>query len=155
MSDDLTRVELLWLEGRIERWIRFGRVAAEVVHDRRRRQVVFAPGAVFAYVRWASNDFGTVVSRLDILRAQPAGHPISTLPHVSPGAESLLRVFGWPRTQQVLQAINAIEALRIDPCEVAPDHWRHIHNRLAAGQPARPYTRARHRAWLQRRRLES
>ena len=35
--------------------------------------------------------------------------------------------------------------------DVAPDHWRHIHNRPAAGEQPRPYTLARHKAWLLRR----
>ena len=30
---DLTHVELLWLEKRIENWIRFGRAAAEQILD--------------------------------------------------------------------------------------------------------------------------
>ncbi|MDP3748832.1 MAG: DUF2840 domain-containing protein, partial [Phenylobacterium sp.] len=42
----------------------------------------------------------------------------------------------------------------VDPCEVAPDHWRHVHDRLAAREAPRPYTPERHRAWLLRRRLQ-
>ena len=60
---DLTHVELLWLEKRIENWIRFGRVAAEQILYRRRRVVSFAPGSIFAFVRWTSSDYGTIVSR--------------------------------------------------------------------------------------------
>ena len=40
----------------------------------------------------------------------------------------------------MLQAIDAVEALGIDPADAAPDHWRHVHNRLAAGHEPRPYT---------------
>ena len=69
---DLTHVELLWLEKRIENRIRFGHVAEERILDRRRRVLSFAPGSIFAFVRWMSNDFGTVVSRIDILRAVAA-----------------------------------------------------------------------------------
>src|SRR3546814_12685595 len=65
---DRTRVDLLWIERRIERWIRFGRPVEDQILDRRRRRVAFVPDSVFAYVRWASNDFGTLVSRIDILR---------------------------------------------------------------------------------------
>ncbi|MEO1137811.1 MAG: DUF2840 domain-containing protein, partial [Pseudomonadota bacterium] len=39
----LTHVELIWVEGRIEYWIRFGRVAKEQNLDRHRRIVSFAP----------------------------------------------------------------------------------------------------------------
>ena len=66
--DTLTHVELIWLEKQIEHWIRFGRDVAEQIVDRRQRILSFAPGSIFAFVRWAGNDYGTVVSRIDILR---------------------------------------------------------------------------------------
>lgn len=149
--DDRTRVDLLWIERRIERWIRFGRVVEDQILDRRRRRVAFAPGSVFAFVRWASNDFGTHVSRIDILRAVPPGDAFQTVPGVDPGGEVLLRVNGWPKVQRVFDAIDAVDALDIDPADVAPDHWRHVHNRLAAADSPRPYTLERHRAWLARK----
>ena len=149
--NDLTRVELTWLEKRIEHWIRFGRIAEETVIDRRGRVVSFAPGAIFAFVRWASNDFGTVISRIDIARAVMPGEAYSTLPFVRPGGEILLRIEGWPKVNEVLRAIDAVEACGVDPADAAPDHWRHVHNRLSAGERPRPYTLARHKAWLLRR----
>jgi len=149
----LTQVELTWLEGRIEHWIRFGHDAGETIIDRRRRTLSFAPASVFAFVRWASNDFGTVVSRIDIVRAVDCGEPYQTLPFVCPGGDILLHISGWAKVERVLQSIDAIEALGIDPAETAPDHWRQLHNRLIAGEPPRPYSREQHRAWLLRRRL--
>ena len=151
----LTEVELYWLEGRIERWIRFGREADERIVDRRRRVLSFAPGTVFAFVRWASNNYGTVVSRIDILRAVECGEACSTIPCVTPGGEILLRSFGWPKVERVLKAIDAVDALGVDPGDADPNHWRHVHNRTAAGQEPRPYTRERHRAWLMRLRIEA
>ena len=148
-----TEVELTWLEGRIEHWIRFGHDCGETILDRRRRILRFAPGNVFAFVRWASNDFGTIVSRIDIVRPIDRGVSYQTLPFVRPGGEILLRISGWPKVERVLQAIDAVEALDIDAADAAPDHWRHLHNRLIAGEPARPYSREQHRAWLLRRRL--
>ena len=88
MADGLTYVDLIWIEKRVQRWIRFGSVASEQIIDRHRSIVAFAPGDVFAFVRWASNDFGTVVSRIDILRAVRPGEPCSTVGFVRPGAES-------------------------------------------------------------------
>jgi hypothetical protein len=152
---DLTHVELLWLQKRIEHWIRFGRPVEETILDRRRRVLSFAPGSIFAFVRWATNDFGTAVSRLDILRAVAPGERCSTVPYVRPGGEILLRQSGWPKVERVLKAIDAVEALRIDPADAAPEHWQHIHNRLAAGAEPRPYTHDRHAAWLKRRRIEA
>lgn len=155
VGDGLTHVELTWIEKQVEHWIRFGRVAGDRVVDRRRRIVSFRPGEHFAFVRWASNDYGTVVSRIDIVRAIACGEAYSTLPFVRPGGELLLRISGWPKVEQVLRAIDAVEVAGVDPCDAAPDHWRHVHNRLAAGQPPRDYTLARHRAWLLRREIQS
>jgi Protein of unknown function (DUF2840) len=148
-----TEVELTWLEGRIEHWLRFGHDGGETILNRRRRILRFAPGNVLAFVRWASNDFGTVVSRIDIVRAIDRGESYQTLPFVRPGGEILLRISGWPKVERVLQAIDAVEALGIDAADAAPDHWRHLHNRLIAGEPPRPYGREQHQAWLLRRRL--
>ena len=154
-TEPLTDVELVWLEKRVEHWIRFGRDVAEQILDRRRRVLSFAPGSLFAYVRWASNDYGTVVSRIDILRAVGRGAAYSTVPHVRPGGETVLRASGWPKVQRVLEAIDAVERLGINPADVCPEYWRHIHNRLAAGETWRPYTREHHRAWLLRRRIDA
>ena len=147
----LTEVELIHLEGKVERWVRFGRERQERILDRRRRVLAFAPGSVFAFVRWASNDYGTVVSRIDVLRAVSVGEPLSTVPFVAPGAEILLRISGWPKVVQVLAAIDQVEALDIVAEDACPDHWRHVHNRITAGEGPRAYTRERHSAWLLRR----
>lgn len=149
----LTDVELLWHEGRIERWIGFGHPVDDRIIDRQRRVVSFAAGSVFAFVRWQANDFGTVLSRIDILRARGVGEPVTGIGFVRPGGEILLRISTWPRVERVLQVIDAIEQAGFDPAGVCPDHWRHVHNRLAAGHGPRAYTEARHRIWLKRRDL--
>lgn len=151
--DNLTQVELVWIEKQIEHWIRFGREVREQVVDRRRRILFFPPGAVFALVRWAANEHGTVLSRLDILRAVGAGEACQTIPTVTPGGDILLRVDGWPKVERMLQFIDAIEAIGVDPIDVAPDHWRHVHNRLAVDETPRAYTMQRHRAFLLARRI--
>lgn len=150
---DLTTVELLWLEKRIENRIRFGKPASEKIVDHHRRILSFLPGNIFAFVRWTSNDFGTILSRIDILRAVAPGQRYSTVPWVSPGGESLLRLAGWPKVERVLQLISSVESLGIDPADAAPEYWHHAHNRLSVNEKPRAYTRARHQAWLHRRRL--
>jgi hypothetical protein len=153
MTGRTTDVELVWYEGRIEHWIRFGEPMGERILDRRRRIVAFAPDQVFAFVRWEANDFGTVLSRIDILRAVRPGEALSTLPGVRPGGEQLLRLGGWPRVKRALDIISAVEAIEIDPTKVAPDYWRHVHNRLVANEAPRAYGQTQHRAWLMRRRV--
>jgi Protein of unknown function (DUF2840) len=150
---DMTTVELLWLEKRIENRIRFGRPMSEKIVDRHRRIISFAAGSIFAFVRWSSNDFGTVLSRVDILRAVGAGERHATVPWVKPGGESLLRLSGWHKVERVLQLVDVVESLGIDPADAAPDYWRHVHNRLSVNEKPRPYTRSRHQAWLHRRRV--
>lgn len=149
---ELTQVELLWLKGRIENWIKFGRIAAEKRLDRSRRVVSFSPNSIFAFVRWASNDYGTVVSRIDILRAVSPGERYSTVPYVRPGGEILLRLNGWPKVEKVLQFVDQVEALGINPADAALEYWRHVHNRLSVNEEPRRYTRSRHQAWLSQQR---
>lgn len=149
----ITTVELFWVEQSTERWIRFGTPIADDILDRRRRRLSFAADSVFALVRWASNDHGTVLSRLAIVRAVGPGEAYSTLPCVVPGGEILLHLGGWPRVRQALALIDALEALGLDPTEASHDYWRHAHNRLVAGHRPHTYSLARHRAWLLRRAL--
>lgn len=152
-TTSITRVELLFLKERIERWIRFGRPVAEQIQDRRRRTVMFAPGAIFAFVRWRAGEFGTVDSRIAVLRAVAPGTPFTTYPEVSPGAEILLDVAGWNKVQAVFEAIDDVERIGVRPELAAPDYWRHVGARVDVGLPPRPYSRRRHRAWLLRRAL--
>lgn len=149
-----TFVELTWIEKKIEYWIRFGQETSNQILDRRRRIVGFAPHTIFAFVRWAANDYGTVISRVDIVRAIDRDESFQTLPFVRPGGDILLKIDGWPKVERVLQTIDAIEAIGIDPVDVSPDHWRHVHNRLTAGHEPRAYTREQHQAVLLRRRME-
>lgn len=144
-------VDLAWWRDQAEAWIRFGQPSDEVVHDRRRRTLVFAPGSLFALVRWAGNDYGTTRSELDILLAVTPGQAHVTRPMVRPGAELLASAVGWIRVRRMLDAIDAVEALGVSPALAAPDYWRHVHNRIAAGLLPRAYSLARHRAWRLRR----
>ena len=149
----LTHVTLFWREGEREDWVKFGKPVADRIVSRSQRIESYAAGQVYALVRWASNAYGTVRSTLDIVRAVDAGEPCTQVQQVDPGGDVLLSVHGWPKVAQVFRLIDAIEAAGIDPCEVAPDHWRHIHNRMAGREVPRDYSVTRHRAWLQRKAL--
>lgn len=149
----LTQVELMWDEDKIERWIAFGRPVDDRIIDRQRRVLFFAPASVFAFVRWQSNAYGTVLSRIDILRAREPHEAMTSIGYLRPGGEILLRMTGWPKVQRVLQAIATIEQAGFDPADICPDHWRHMHNRLSANQEPRDYTQERHAVWLARKAL--
>jgi hypothetical protein len=152
--DRMVRVELTWIEKKIEYWIRFGQPANEQIIDRRQRILSFRPNTVFAFVRWAANDFGTIISRIDIVRAVEPGEAYQTLPFVRPGGEILLKIEGWPKVEDVLHHVDAIEAIGIEADAVSPEHWRHVHNRMAAAQRPRAYTLEQHRAFLLRRKVQ-
>jgi hypothetical protein len=152
-GSQLTHVTLIWRDGEREDWLKFGRPVAEKVVDRRQRFESYAAGQVFGLVRWAANDYGTIRSTLDIVQAVSSGEPCTLIAQVDPGGDLLLSVRGWPKVNQVFRLIDAIEASGIDPCEVAPDYWRHIHNRMAGRERPRGYSLARHCAWLQRKAL--
>ena len=153
--DNLTHVELVHVEDQLQRWIRFGKHAAERILDRRSRVLSFNPDSVFAFVRWRKGEHGTVESRLDILRAVRPGEALTTVPFVAPGGESLLRVYGWSKVARALEAIDAVEAAGCDPADAAPEHWRHVQHCLASGLAPRRYSAPRHYAWLLRRSLET
>lgn len=148
-----TLVELTWRQRKIEHWIRFGHKCHQQILDRHRSVVGFAPNSVFAFVRWAANDHGTVLSRIDIVRAVGRGEPYQTLPFVRPGGEILLKIESWPKVEDVLRHVDGIETLGIDPVAVDPDHWRHVAHWMSAGEAPRPYTAERHHAWLRRREI--
>jgi len=46
----------------------------------------------------------------------------------------------------VLAAIDAVDALGVDPADTSHDYWRHVHNRLTANQEPNVYTPERHAA---------
>lgn len=144
--DALTWVELVDDAGRTERWIRFGEIVETHRVSARNRFVGFAPGAVFAYVRWACGPRGAVGARLDILQAVARGGTRVAAPGVHPGAASLLRLTGWSRVRHALAVIEAVAQTGQCLETVPPDHWRHVHSRMTAGAWPEPYGPARHRA---------
>lgn len=154
-DDRLTHVTLMWLKGRREDWLKFGKPVASGIVDRRQRIESYSEGQCFGLVCWAANDYGTVRSAFYIVRAVGTGKQVVPVPQVDPGGDLLLSVHGWPKVAQVFRLIDTIEASGVDPCDVAPDHWQHIHNRLAARELPRGYSAERHRAWLARKALTS
>ncbi len=50
----MTEVVLVFYDGRIEHWLRFGNQQRERILDRRRRVIAFAPGEIFAFACCAS-----------------------------------------------------------------------------------------------------
>ena len=105
-----------------------------------------------ALVRRVSSDFGTTSCSLSIVQAATAAQTSASKSSVQLGGELFLHVEGLAHIVGVLESVDAMEADGIDPCDASPDHWRDVAARLSEGRKIRPYTRARHAAWLQRSR---
>jgi hypothetical protein len=114
----LTEVELTWLEGRHRALGPLRSRRGETILDCRRRTLSFTPRNVFG--RWLS------LQRLRhhhlAHRHRACGRPWRNLSDqmvffVRPGGDILLRIRGWPKVEQVLQAIDAVEALSINPAD--------------------------------------
>jgi hypothetical protein len=153
MSQSLTRVALVFVPEKRNVWLRFGRPARETIIDTQRRTAAFNPGSVFCRIRWEGNAYGTVLWQLAIVQAAAPGDTLQRIAGIVPGATLLLHVRTAAKVQPVLRLIDAIEATRIDPADVAPSYWRMVHNRLAARVEVSPYTPERHAAYLLRRPL--
>lgn len=147
----LTQVECTCLEGQSEQYLRFGRFASERIVDGRTRIFMFRPGAIFALAEWQSKANGPIASSIAIIQAVAPGEPLALHPLLRPGGDVLLHVETWPKVALVLEAIDAVDATGIDPCDASPDHWRHVADKLGAGLGFRPYTIDRHNAWLRRK----
>lgn len=144
------KVSLAFVEHRVNVYLRFGRPVREIVLDRWRRVAVLAPGTVCCRIKWIGNDYGTALWQLMVLQAPMPFDDMQRVAGVSPGARILLRADGEPQVKAVLEAIDAIEAAAIEPCDAAVAYWRTVGNRLAARQPLPGYTAERHAAHLAR-----
>lgn len=153
-STQLTRVALAFLDQRINLYLRFGEPARTIQLDRWRRSAVFLPASIFCRIRWESNDYGTTRWQLMVMQACTPLDTVQRIPGVQPGARILLHAEGEQKVRAVLEGIDAIELLGLDPIDVSPAYWRTLGNRLAAGLPLPEYTAERHAASLAGRALQ-
>ncbi|XPG33783.1 DUF2840 domain-containing protein [Variovorax sp. NFACC27] len=147
------RVSLAFVEHRVNVWLRFGQPVRETVLDRWRRVATFEPNAVCCRVKWIGNDYGTALWQLLVLQAPMPFDGAQRIAGVVPGARILLRADGAEQVKAVLEKVDAIEALGIDPATVAATYWHTVGNRLAARQPLPDYISERHAAHLAREAL--
>jgi hypothetical protein len=142
MTRPLTRATVLFVDGKVNDRVRFGRAASTRIIDRRCRVELFAAGSLFGYVQWRANRFGTELWRLWVLRAGGPGDRLETVPGIAPGAHILVSLAGQARVARALELIDAIEARGLDPASVPESYWRIVQNRLVAGAPCRVYSAA-------------
>ena len=145
-GEGLTAVELIFYPDHLNHRLRFGAALRRIRLDRRRALAVFAPGAVFAYVRWSANAYGTAHWSIVILKAAAPGDPIALINGVRPGAHVLVAGFGVTDTRRLLGLIDQLQADGFEPGLVSEAWWRHVHNRLQVRRPPRDYDASQHAA---------
>ncbi len=139
LARNLTSVQIVYRQKRINHRIRFGAPIAEARLDWRRKLIAFSPGSVFGYIRWRADKFGTQDWRLFVLRAVDDG-ALTTIPGVMPGADILLATRGVTRTKRALIALDALENDAAALANISSAYWRHLHNRLAVGMDAHEFS---------------
>ena len=148
MSTALTRVSLIFVDQRMNVYLRFGRPQCVQRIDRLRSRVYFRPQAIFGRAWWEANAYGTTRWELLVLQAGAPKQSIQRIVGIAPGATVLLHVRGPKKVPLALQLIDAIEARKIHCADVAPTYWRTVHNRLAGRTEAAVYTPEQHAAHL-------
>ncbi len=143
-SRGLTRVTVLFLADRVNDRVRFGTPVAERIIDRRARIELYEPGAVFGYIQWRADRYGTQLWRLWVLQAATPGERAETVPGIAPGTHIWLSAAGMARVTRTLTLIDAIEAQGLDPAVLPESYWRTVHNRIAAGLEPRVYAPTEH-----------
>jgi len=152
-TTSLTRVSLVYVEQRINLYLRFGEPVRTIRLDRWRRVAMFPPGSVFCRIRWHASDYGTIRWQLMVMQTCTPLGAAQRIPGVLPGARLLLHAEGEPAVRAVLARIDAAEALGNAAIDVSPAYWRTLGNRLAARLALPEYTAERHAAWLAGRTL--
>lgn len=148
MSTALTRVSLIFVDQRMNVYLRFGRPQCVQRIDRLRSRVYFRPQAIFGRAWWEAKGYGTTRWELLVLQAGAPKQSIQRIVGIAPGATVLLHVRGPKTVPVALQLLGAIEARQIHCADVAPSYWRTVHNRLAGCTEAAVYTPEQHAAHL-------
>jgi len=155
MNRQFTLVEIAFYPEFLNHWLRFGVPDLEFDLDRRRALACFKPGRIFGYVRWIANEYGTQKWQLYVVRTVDHSRPLSRINGVHPSGEILLKTAGTTKVKRALVQIDVLEVDGFDPTEVSPAYYRHVHNRITTGHPARVYSSAQHEAYLAAQRLVS
>lgn len=153
MSESFTRVEIAFYPEHLNNWLRFGDPDEQHDLDRRRSLALFKPGRIFGYVRWRANEYGTQDWRFTVVQTAEPSLLLSRIEGVTPGGEVLLLATGNAKVKRALLQVDALEATGFEPVDVSPAYYRHVHNRITAGQPIRAYSNAQHTAHLEAQRL--
>ena len=148
MSEFLTRTEIEFYPEFANHWLRFGEPDHEFDLDRRRAVAFFKPAKLFGYVRWLANAYGTQSWQFAVILTGQPEDRISLFAGIRPGGHILLHATGKAKVKRSLELIDELEGAGFEPENISHAYLRHAHNRVAVGQPVRPYSSAQHAAYI-------
>ncbi|WP_165776835.1 DUF2840 domain-containing protein [Paremcibacter congregatus] len=151
MRKDLTRIETISLRGRLHYYTRFGRPVSKVTMPPYRGLEYYRPGQLLGYIRWQAGEYGSRLWRFMILRTVSftGKSPSHQVEGVSPGAYIILDVEGALKVRAAMNVIDQIENMGIDPAEVSPAYYGHLHQRILTNQPYHRYSMEQHQSFRQ------
>lgn len=125
-------------------WMRFGKPHSTLFRAPGCLAECYAPGQIFGLAKSVSHRDGDAQSTFNVFEVGQPGDAVLTHPDVRPGAHVLLSAKGWRTVSRVFSLIDAIEALGIDPCCLAPAFWSEIQSHLPACRMQSPGARTGH-----------
>ena len=135
----LTKVAFVYHRRPYAMWLRFGKPHITCSPAPGHLVECYAPGQVFGLARSVSHGDGDARSSFDVLEGAWPGQSVSPMPDVDPGAHVLLSAKGWRTVSRIFALIDAIEALGIDPCSLAPAFWTEVQSRLPGNRARRSH----------------
>ena len=137
----LTQVQLHFVRNRINHRIRFGQPHEIIKLDKYRKVALFEPEKTFGYIRWRSNEHGTIDWRLYVLKTTSKGH-LSCIPGIAPAVKMLLSVTGKAAMKCALPIIDSLEKEALNGIENIPEsYWITLSNSLLLKQNPRQLPR--------------
>jgi len=132
-----THVQVHFVKGLINHRIRFGASTHKTKLDKYRFLVSFPQDAIFGYIRWSANEYGTQDWRVYVLKTQSSGLS-SKVPGITPAVKILLASKGSAAVKRTLAAIDKIEKeSSLGLLEVPESYWRQLSNTLILKAPLR------------------
>ena len=157
MPANLTRIETIFLRDRINHYTRFGRPVTKTTTALYRGFEYYKPGQLLGYVQWYGGEYGSRLWRFLILvtmshrMGQQGLIKLQEVPGVKPGAQIILDLEGSARVKMMLKAIDQIEHLGLDPADISPAYYGHLHQRIMTNRPYHRYTMEQHKSFMQER----
>ncbi len=97
----------------------------------------FSAGKILGYSRWHSNQHGTLLWDIYVIRTCGAGEEAIKIPGVSPGVDVLLHTAGQHYCSKFLSLLKLLKGKGLYLPHVPASYYRYVHGRINVGLPVR------------------